>query len=83
MGASDEYQTPVWLFDLMGITFDLDVAADALADPNSATPKGTLFQFIREGRPTNVYMPVVLAAYGDDCAEAIRRVGPTRVLAGA
>jgi DNA N-6-adenine-methyltransferase (Dam) len=150
MGASDEYLTPAWLFDLMAVDFDLDVctppdgvpwipaakvwsksdngliqpwqgrvwmnppysnsapwvrrfiqhrngiallqhcrshwhgqlwaSADALADPNAGTPNGNLFQFVKDGRLTNVYMPVVLAAYGTECVDAVRRVGPLRLL---
>lgn len=57
--------------------------ADALADPNPRTPSGSMFQFWRDGKLTNVYMPVVLAAFGDECVEAVRRVGPTRVLSRA
>jgi DNA N-6-adenine-methyltransferase (Dam) len=53
--------------------------ADALADPNP-TPSGSMFQFWRDGVLCNVYMPVVLAAFGAECVEAIRRVGPSRTL---
>lgn len=147
--TSDDYYTPSWVFERMGIRFDLDVCAPpggvpwvpadrfytqaddglsaewvgrvwmnppysnsapwvdrfidhghgvalvqhcrarwhsrlwrtatALADPNQ--DGAPLFQFIRDGKPTNVYMPVVLAAFGDDCAEAISRLGVVRRVA--
>jgi len=150
MAVSDEYLTPEWLFKMLAISFDMDVAspldgiswvpanthitqvenglltpwsgrvwmnppysqsapwvtrfmehrhgiallphcrsrwhrqlwadADGIADPNANTPKGTLFQFVRYGRDTNVYMPVMLAAYGKDCVDAIARAGPVRVI---
>lgn len=138
--------TPAWLFDMMGLTFDLDVAAPTeqvsavpalaaytveddgmalpwfgrvwmnppysdtsrwvdrfiehghgvalvphsrsgwhsrlwassavLVDPNQ--PGGPMFQFVVNGKPTNVYMPVVLAAFGDECIAAVKRVGHFR-----
>ena len=37
-----------------------------------------MFKFWRDGAFCNVYMPVVLAAFGPECAEAIGRVGPLR-----
>lgn len=150
MGASDEYLTPKWLFELLNLRFDMDVAApmdrrswvpaethltqaengltaewagrvwmnppysqsapwvrrfmahrngiallqhcrsgwhrqlwadaDAIADPNAHTPKGTLFQFVKDGQFTNVYMPVMLVAYGGACVDAIARAGPVRLL---
>ena len=50
--------------------------ADGLADPNQEhTP---MFQFLRGGKLTNVYMPVVLAAFGGECVAAIGRVGRVR-----
>jgi hypothetical protein len=149
--TSDDYYTPPWLFDLMGIRFDLDVCtppggvdwvpasrhytidddglaqpwsgrvwmnppysdsapwvrrfiahrhgialvqhcrsqwhsdlwatADALVDPNRSTPDGAMFKFWRDDQLVNVYMPVVLAAFGAECVEAIQRVGIGRVVA--
>ena len=147
--TSDDYYTPAWLFERMGIAFDLDVCAppggisyipaeryytkaddglsapwcgrvwmnppysdsapwvdrfiahrhgialvqhcrsrwhstlwreaDGLADPNQEGHP--MFQFMRNGKPTNVYMPVVLAAFGDECVDAISRVGVVRRVA--
>ena len=149
--TSDDYYTPAWVFERMGIEFDLDVAsppggvswipaaryytqaddglvapwegrvwmnppysdsapwvakfmqhrhgialvqhcrsrwhselwasADGLADPNGTTPSGSMFQFMRDGQLQNVYMPVVLAAFGDECVEAISRLGVVRKIA--
>lgn len=149
--TSDDYYTPAWVFERMGIEFDLDVCAppggidwipakryftqeddglaqpwagrvwmnppysdsapwvdrfmehghgvalvqhcrsrwhsrlwhraDALADPNELTPTGSMFQFWRDGVMTNVYMPVVFAAFGEECVEAIGRLGVVRVVA--
>ncbi len=142
--TSDDYYTPKWVFDALGLHFDLDVASppggthvpcdryftqadDGLAQPwhgrvwmnppfsNSAPwverwishgngiallptsrarwfshlwekvdgichprPGDTMFNFIREGKITNIYMPVVLAAFGADCVDAISRVGRVR-----
>jgi hypothetical protein len=39
-----------------------------------------LFKFIRDGSDGRIYMPVFLAAFGDDCIAAISRVGPVRAL---
>lgn len=52
--------------------------ADGLADPNTATPNGSMFQFLKDGALVHVYMPVVLAAYGDECVDAIARLGVVR-----
>jgi DNA N-6-adenine-methyltransferase (Dam) len=147
--TSDDYYTPRWVFDAMGLTFDLDVCAppggipwipaaryftqadDGLAqpwdgrvwmnppfsgtgrwvdrfiahgngvciiphsrsrwharlwatdaafvDPNSEHAP-SMFQFIREGVETNVYMPVFMAAFGDECVEVLHHIGPVRRL---
>jgi hypothetical protein len=149
--TSDDYYTPSWVFERMGLTFDLDVcappdgvpwvpakryytqaddglaspwfgriwmnppysnsapwvqrfmehghgvalvqhcrsrwhselwaSADGLADPNGSTPDGSMFKFWRDGKLVNVYMPVVLAAFGEECVEAIGRVGTVRKIA--
>lgn len=143
---TDERMTPQWLFDMMGLTFDLDVCAPAedvsvvpaskaytladdgmalpwfgrvwmnppysettawvdrfiahghgvalvphsrskwhsrlwassaaLADPNQMDR--AMFEFVVNGKFQHVYMPVVLAAFGDECVEAIARVGAVR-----
>lgn len=147
--TSDDYYTPAWVFERMGLTFDLDVASppggvpwvpakrfltqedDGLsapwegrvwmnppfsgtaawisrfiqhgngvcvvphsrsrwhaqlwaspavfADPN--LNGDSMFQFIRDGKLANVYMPVFFAAFGDACIAAISRLGVTRVAA--
>lgn len=144
--TSDDYYTPPWLFERLGIQFDLDVASPpggvpwipahryytqaddglaspwrgrvwmnppfsgtgpwverfiehahgialiphsrsrwhsqlwaseaVLADPNQ--PGQPMFRFVRDGVETNVFMPVVLAAFGDECVEAVGRVGRRR-----
>jgi hypothetical protein len=146
--TSDDYYTPAWVFERLGLEFDLDVcappggipwipaarhfdmaddglaqewsgrvwmnppysnstpwvdrfiahgsgvalvqhcrsrwhsklwaAADGLADPNGSTPDGAMFQFVRDGRLEHVFMPVVLAAFGAECVEAIGRLGRVR-----
>ena len=53
--------------------------ADGLADPNQDDMP--LFQFMKNGKPSNVYMPVVLVAFGDECVDAISRVGVVRKVA--
>lgn len=145
--TSDDYYTPAWVFERMGLEFDLDVCAppggvtwipadrfytqtddgltapwegrvwmnppysnsapwverfmqhrhgvalvqhcrsrwhsrlwstaDGLADPN---PPDAMFQFLMNGTLTNVYMPVVLAAFGDECVEAVGRLGVVRTV---
>jgi hypothetical protein len=136
--TSDDYWTPKWLFELMAIEFDLDVACppdgppntpakawftqqtDGLASPwfgrvwmnppfSKGTPWVTKFIEHRNGvclvpfskskwfeRLWNdadalalppihmkfdqggIFMPVVLAAYGQECVEAVARVGHVR-----
>lgn len=140
--TSDDYYTPKWVFDALGLRFDLDVcsppggvewipaerhytqADDGLTSPwegtvwmnppySNATPwvrkfmehrngvclvphaasawHPTLwadahawhvpvrFQFqcadVRNGFP---FMPVFFAAYGEECVEALRNIGPIR-----
>ena len=48
----------------------------AMADPNPVD--SSMFMFMREGKPTNIYMPVFVAAFGDECVEAIGRLGRVR-----
>jgi hypothetical protein len=144
--TSDDYYTPAWVFERMGIRFDLDVCSPpggipwipadhyftmeddglaqewhgrvwmnppfsgsapwvdrfiahgdgvclvphsrarwhgrlwdsgaAMVDPNN--DPDCMFQFLRDGVPTNIYMPVFLAAFGDECVEAIGRLGRVR-----
>jgi hypothetical protein len=141
--TSDDYYTPAWLFERMGITFDLDVCAppggvpwipaaqfftmadDGLAQEwsgrvwmnppySNATPwvdrfvnhahgvclvqvsKGrysdhlwgtadavVLVRDIRfvtgvSGLRSDIYMPLWVAAFGDECVEAIARLGVVR-----
>lgn len=139
--TSDDYYTPKWVFDRMGIEFDLDVCAppegipwiparryysmsdDGLTAPwsgrvwmnppySNTTPwarrfiehhdgvclvphsrshwwkelwdsdaaivDAGMFRFYRDGKYENVFMPVVFAAFGDDCVEAISRLGKVR-----
>ena len=40
-----------------------------------------MFQFMRDGTPTNIYMPVFMAAFGPECVGAISRLGVVRVAA--
>jgi hypothetical protein len=145
--SSDDYYTPAWVFERMGLTFDLDVcsppggvpwipadrhftmvddglaqdwygrvwmnppfsgtgpwidrfishghgvclvphsrarwhaklwrSAATFADPNSVTDP-SMFKFVRDGREENIYMPVFLAAFGEECVEAISRLGRVR-----
>ena len=140
--TSDDYYTPAWVFERMGIEFDLDVCAppggipwipakryytqadDGLVQPwegrvwmnppySGPTPwvakfiahrKGvSLLPFAKsawfdhiwsasdavvapgvhasrfEGGP--IFMPVFLAAFGDECVEAISRLGVVRRIA--
>jgi hypothetical protein len=146
---SDDYLTPRWVFDAMGLTFDIDVCAPpggvpwipatrhydqtddglaqpwrgrvwmnppfsgtdtwikrfihhrhgvclvphsrarwhtqlwesdaALADPNRGG--GAMFEFVKNEGLAHVYMPVFVAAFGDDCVEAIGRLGTVRKVA--
>lgn len=139
--TSDDYYTPAWVFERMGLTFDLDVASppggipwipakrfftmadDGLAQPwegrvwmnppysgtspwarkfiehghgvclvphsrsawwgelwnsGAAIADAGMFRFYREGRYENVFMPVVFAAFGPECVEAIGRLGRVR-----
>jgi len=56
--------------------------ADGMCDPNFTNPHKRLFQFIHPEtlKLTNVYMPVVLAAYGAESVAAIARVGIVRTV---
>lgn len=139
--TSDDYYTPAWVFETMGIEFDLDVASppggidwiparqfltmaeDGLAQPwagrvwmnppysdsspwvrrfiahgngvclvphsrshwwgelwssDAAIVDAGMFRFYKDGRYENVFMPVVFAAFGDECIDAIRRLGVVR-----
>ena len=143
---SDDYYTPAWVFERMGIIFDLDVCAPpggiswipamryftkaedglaqpwtgrvwmnppfsgagpwverfvahgngvclvqhsrsrwhsrlwasaaAMVDPNLDLP--SMFKFVRGDGYESVFMPVFLAAFGDECVEAISRLGRVR-----
>jgi hypothetical protein len=142
--TSDDYYTPAWVFERMGITFDLDVCAppggidwipaaryytqadDGLLQPwqgrvwmnppystptpwverfighawgvallpHSASPwhrslweRATAwvavdrFQFTATHRNGWSFMPVFFAAFGDDCCDAISRLGVVRRIA--
>jgi len=144
--TSDDYYTPRWVFERMGITFDLDVCAppngiewipaaryltqedDGLAAPwsgrvwmnppySNTTPwadrfiahrhgvalvphsrsawwgrlwatadaiaDAGMFRFHRpeDGKLENVFMPVVFAAFGEECVEAIGHLGVVRRVA--
>lgn len=142
--TSDDYYTPRWVFDALGLTFDLDVAAppggvdwlparryftqaddglsqewtgrvwmnppfsgtspwaqrfldhgngvaivpcsrsrwfsqiwdeaDAICHPRLRSGD-SMFKFVRDGTLTNIYMPVVFMAMGEDCTEALRASG--------
>ena len=37
-----------------------------------------MFTFVREGKRTNIYMPVILAAFGDECVAALHNLGKVR-----
>ena len=43
-------------------------------------PGDSMFQFYRAltGEYTNIYMPVFMAAFGDECVDAIARLGVVR-----
>lgn len=146
--TSDDYYTPAWVFERMGITFDLDVCSppegvpwipaqrhftmedDGLSQPwagrvwmnppySAATPWVERFldhgngvallptakslwldqiwasraavvinegagemHFKRPGekKPVRIWFPVLFAALGDECMDAVARLGPARVL---
>ena len=148
--TSDDYYTPAWVFERMGLEFDIDVCAppggipwipakryytmedDGLAQPwtgrvwmnppfsgtaawvdrfiahghgvclvphsrsrwhtklwsspaafvnPNQLSDSAMFQFMRDGEPAHVYMPVFMAAFGAECIEAISRIGVVRVAA--
>jgi hypothetical protein len=37
-----------------------------------------MFQFVKDGKRANIYMPVILAAFGDDCVSALSNLGRVR-----
>ena len=37
-----------------------------------------MFEFIREGKRVNIYMPVVFAAFGSECVSALHNLGRVR-----
>jgi hypothetical protein len=145
--TSDDYYTPKWVFDALGLEFDLDVCAppdgppcvparrwftmqdDGLSQPwdgrvwmnppySDAEPWVRRFldhgngvcllpyvksfwrldvwrcadavgdfggdrdriKFLRDGKPTEIMFPTFFAAMGDECVEALRNIGPVRVL---
>ena len=47
----------------------------ALIHPHA---EGTMFQFIRDGKRTNIYMPVIFIALGQDNIQAASRLGRVR-----
>ena len=50
-----------------------------LSDAAIVHPVSTpMFQFVRDGKRTNIYMPVILAAFGDECVRALSNVGKVR-----
>ena len=53
------------------------------ADGISVTPDGGEMHFHRPDRdkPLRIWFPIFLAAFGEDCVEAIGRLGPVRRLA--
>ena len=55
---------------------DLWDAADGMVAPKDQS--GSLFKFVKNGKPHGIFMPVVLAAIGADCVDAISRVGRVR-----
>lgn len=144
--TSDDYYTPAWVFDRMGIEFDLDVcsppggppfvpaanyytqADDGLTSPwygrvwmnppySNVTPwwdrfaehragvcllplakswwlndvmasadgvtisdQGGEMHFVRPGsKPLRIWFPVMFAAFGEECVDAISRLGVVRV----
>jgi len=50
------------------------------SDAGIVHPTGTpMFQFVRpDGKRANIYMPVILAAFGDDNIKAISKIGKLR-----
>ena len=137
--TSDDYYTPPWVFERMGLTFDLDVAAppggvewvparrfftleeDGLSlpwegrvwmNPPYSKPSPWVDRFIRHGHGVAllpfaksgwfdrlwssaeavvapgvhasrfvggaIFMPVLFAAFGDECCEALGRIGTVR-----
>jgi hypothetical protein len=48
--------------------------ADSIVHPVSRP----MFQFVHRGKRTNIYMPVVLVAYGDDNSRALHNLGRAR-----
>lgn len=147
--TSDDYYTPRWVFDRMGITFDLDVAAppggvdwipaaqyltqadDGLASPWVGRvwmnpPYSDVWPWVRRftehgngvcllplakslwlnhiweradgvlisedggemhfhrpdnDKPLRIWFPIVFAAFGDECVDAISRLGVVRKVA--
>ena len=37
-----------------------------------------MFTFVRNGQRQNIYMPVIFAAFGEDCINALSRIGKVR-----
>jgi hypothetical protein len=142
--TSDDYYTPAWVFERMGIEFDLDVCSPpgglpwipakryfTMADDGLAQPwvgrvwcnppysgverwadrmithgngvallpysrgwwrvrvwasadgiaeidTATRVTFVRDGKPADIFFPVFFAAFGEECVEAISRLGRVR-----
>lgn len=79
--TSDDYYTPAWVFERMGITFALLPHAKSAWHPTLWTAADGVvvpfeyFDFIGG----SIMMPVWFAAFGDECVEAISRLGVLRI----
>jgi hypothetical protein len=49
-----------------------------LAYPLDPTKETRMMTFVKNGKPHSIYMPVILAAYGDANVEALARLGRLR-----
>lgn len=106
--TSDDYYTPKWVFDTMGIDFDLDVGSppeglpwipakrfftkedDGLAqewegivwmNPPYSEATAWVNKFIEHRNGSgSIMLPVWFAAFGDECVEAISKLGVCRTI---